>query len=112
EVRRDRLLMRVRAAEVPVRELLQVEDVLLPLRLVEPELPLACVPELLGRVRHAREVRDGAAGREPEEDEVDRHRHEDGDDRESDALQDKVGPPHQEASTSGALASGSGYSVR
>ena len=98
EVRRDGLLVLVRDAEVPMGELLQVDDVLLPLRLVEPELHLECVPQLLGRVRHAREVRDGGAGREPEEDEVDRHRHEDGDDRETDPLQDIVGPPHEEAS--------------
>src|SRR3954453_4972814 len=97
EVRGDGLLVLVRDAEVSVRELLEVDDVLLPLRLVEAELHLERVPQLLRRVRDAREVRDGSAGREAEEDEVDRHRHEDGDDRESDALQDVVGPLHEKA---------------
>ena len=112
EVRRDGLLVLVRDAEVSMGQLLQVDDVLLPLRLVEPELHLERVPQLLRRVRDAREVRDRGAGREPEEDEVDRHRHPDGDDRERDALQDIVGPPHEEPPTSGALASGSGCSAR
>jgi hypothetical protein len=61
-------------------ELLQIEDVLLPSGLVEPELLLQRLPRLLGRVRHPGKVRHGAARGEPEEDEVDRygdeHRHE------------------------------------
>jgi hypothetical protein len=53
QIGRDRLLVRERDPEVPVRELLEVEDVLLAARLVEPELFLQRLTRLGGRARHA-----------------------------------------------------------
>ena len=62
QVVRDGLLVRERDAQVPVRELLQVDDVLLELRLVEAELAPQRLAGLRGRVRDAREVRDASPG--------------------------------------------------
>ena len=76
----DRLLRAQRAAQVAVREVAEVEPVLLPLRLVEPEL-LALVRLELRRALPAAQRRDGVAGERPEEDEVERDRDEDGRER-------------------------------
>ena len=73
-----------------MRELLQVEHVLLELRLVEAELPLQRLPRLGGRVRDAREVRDRASGRKAEEREVDRDGNEDRQHGERQPLDDVV----------------------
>jgi hypothetical protein len=102
QVLAHRLRVLERDAHVPVRELLQVDQELLALRLVEPELPRDRLPRLRGGMGHAREVRDRASGREPEEREVQDQRDEDRDDRERDSLEDVVGAAQRFLSSSGA----------
>ncbi len=66
----DRLVARVRAAEVELRGLLEVGDELLALRLVEPELLRERGALALGQVAAAVEVRDRIALDDPEQEEV------------------------------------------
>ena len=93
ELMGDRLLRPQRLPHVPVGEILEVELVLLPLGLVEPQL-LALV--LLERLRAlaAAQRRDRVARERAEEDEVERDRDEDRQRSEEHALPDVVEAPH------------------
>jgi hypothetical protein len=73
----DRLLVGERDAHVPVGQVVQVDEVLLPLRLVQAELGQQRVPQRRGRVRDAGQVGDRVAGQHPEQEEVDRDGDED-----------------------------------
>src|SRR6185369_15037970 len=77
--------------------LLEVEEVLLPLRLVEAELARERLLQLRRRVRHAREVGDRVARQRAEQDEVQGDRDEDRAEREEDPLDEVVGAPHAPA---------------
>jgi hypothetical protein len=89
----DRLVRHERAPEIAVRELLQVDPVLLQLRLVEAELVAELGLDLL-RARLAAERRRRVARRRAEDHEVQRDRDEDRQHREAEPLQDVVDGGH------------------
>src|SRR6185312_10322931 len=80
-------------------EVLEVELVLLPLGLVEPQLLALVVLERL-RALAAAQRRDRVTRERAEEDEVERDRDEDGQRREEHALADVVEAPHPSSSAS------------
>src|SRR5439155_8066175 len=82
-----------RAAQIAMRETIEIDRVLLPLRLVQPELLALILLELL-RALPAPQRRHGVAGNGAEEYEVQRDRDEDGRDGEEEPLDDIVGAPH------------------
>jgi hypothetical protein len=89
-----RLTRRERQPEVALGEILQVEPVLLELRLVEAELRAQRLAELGGAVAAAPERVRRVAGRGAEEDEVERERDEDREEREPHPSDDVVRAPH------------------
>jgi hypothetical protein len=87
------LLRPQRTSHVPLREVAEVDLVLLPLRLVEPEcLPLVVLEVL--RAASAAKRGDRVARERAEEDEVQGDRDEDGPDREQHPLDDVVRVAH------------------
>src|SRR5258708_25673069 len=72
----DRLLDGERDAHVPVQQLLEVDEVLLPLRLVQPELDRESMPELRGGLRHPGAVGHRVARQDAEQEEIYRDRDE------------------------------------
>jgi hypothetical protein len=77
-----------------VGEVLEVELVLLPLRLVEPELLALVSLELRGALAAAQR-RDRVTGESAEEDEVERDHDEDRQRREQDSFRDEIEAPHR-----------------
>lgn len=88
QIVQDRLAVDVGNAQISVRELAQVEQELLPDRLVEAELNLKRMLEFGRGVGNAGNPGDRAARQNPEQQEIQRERGDDGHDRRSDALEE------------------------